>query len=163
MGYDMYFRGKSYGDGDEFYFRLNIFGMSRYRSYMTERGMVFDAPEHPPFPEVEAYAVTHDDVERVECPEYFQDDAPPGAETTEKVRRYLAALDDVLAWHGPEIPGIPVHKFGSNDGWIVLPAECAAAVSAARQYPPPEGAGDYWDEWIDYLDRASRADGFEVH
>ena len=73
------------------------------------------------------------------------------------------AVDAVLSWHGPEMPGIPAHKFWSNDGWIVTPAECQAAVRTGRASPPPAEHAGIWERWLDYLDRASHHEGFEVH
>lgn len=160
MGYDMYFVNRL--DGDEDYFRLNMWGMGLFTDFMTERSMVFDAGKHPEWPDIDAYGVTWDDVERLEYPEYHEGE-PLSDETAEKARRYLAERDRLLAWHGPEVPGIPVHKFGSNDGWIVTPAECEAAVRIGREHPAPEGHEKRWAEWLGYMDRARRHGGFEVH
>lgn len=157
MGYDMYFRGRNYSDGPGVYFRLNIFGMARFCGYMAERGMIFDAGEHPPFPDGD-----YDLVDRLRYPEYHEDEPPLTPEQERAAKELEAANDAVLSWHGPDVPGIPAHKFGSNDGWIVTPAECEAAVRIGRGQPAPDGHEDYWGQWLDYMDRASRAGGFEV-
>ena len=162
MGYDMYFRGKHFDDGDEVYFRLNISGMSRFCDYMADRGMIFDAGQHSPFPKPENFGLTWEQIEAYQYPEYAD-----GITLTEDQRqaaaKYQAEKDAVLSWHGPEIPGIPSHKFGANDGWIVTPAECQAAVAIGRKHSPPAEDDDYWAKWLDYMDRASRVGGFEVH
>lgn len=60
--------------------------------------------------------------------------------------------------------GIPLHKLSPNDGWVVTPAEIAAALEQA----PASATGEdgealvSWPEWIDFLRGACRHDGFEV-
>jgi hypothetical protein len=163
-------------EAENSYFRLNIGGMSRYMGLMDRLGMVFEDDPHPPFPEAEDYGTTWDDVYAAESPEDY-----PGHEWTDS--RLVAALkvkeasDAVLSFHGrADTPGIPEHKFSSNDGWIVLPVECEAAVRAWREFVADEGDGQalaivaehvgdtgYWLKWIAYLAGAARHDGFEVH
>ena len=157
MGYDMYFRGKTYADGDESYFRLSIFSMSRYCQHMAERGMIFDAGPYPPFPDGGDW----DKIDQFRYPEFYQDSAPLTEEEIQAAKEHLAATDEVLSWHGPEIPGIPGHKFGSNDGWIVTPAECEAAYRIGKDKPAPDGE-EKWAQWLDYLHRAAAHGGFEV-
>lgn len=160
MGYDMYFRDGT--EGDEGYFRLNIWGMPWCVQEMHQRGMVFDAGEYPPWPEYADFGVTQAQVEIIAYPDFPSDTGLTGEEDA-AARKYLAARDAVLSWHGPEIPGIPLHKLGSNDGWIVLPAECEAAASIGHKHPPPAQRADLWERWLDYLDRARSHGGFEVH
>jgi len=156
MGYDMYFRGKRFTDGDEVCFRLNIFGMARFADYMAERGMIFEAGQHPPFPEG-----GWDAHYRLRWPEDYKDE--PTTLSDEQIKALAAQVDEVLAWHGPEVPGIPAHKFGSNDGWIVTPAECEAAWRLGKDQPAPPDHEEYWAKWLDYLHRAASNGGFEVH
>lgn len=160
------------------YFRLNVFGMGRYRSLMETLGMAFEDDPHPPFPKAEDHGTNYDDVEAVDYPE----DHAGYEWTDERLRAALAyrdAVNAVLTFHGrADTPGIPLHKFGSNDGWIVLPVECEAAVRIWRDFVAKEGdeaavnfvanslgdsRSDYWLEWIKYLAGAVRHDGFEVH
>lgn len=163
-------------EAEKSYFRLNIGGMGRYMRLMDRLGMVFEDDPHPPFPEPEDFGTTWDDVYAAESPEEY-----PGHECTDG--RLVAALkvkeasDAVLAFHGKaDTPGIPEHKFSSNDGWIVLPVEAEAAVRIWREFVAAEGeekalavvrehVGDtgYWLEWIAYLAGAVRHNGFEVH
>jgi hypothetical protein len=82
--------------------------------------------------------------------------------------------------------GIPVHKLGSNDGWLVTEAECRGALAAWRQYVDDtlrswEQSGDedekdesdvaaemdaqepeYWLRWINFLAVAAVNGGFRV-
>lgn len=163
-------------EAERSYFRLNIGGMSRYMHLMGRLGMVFEDDPHPPFPDPGDYGTTWDDVYAAETPEDY-----PGHEWTDS--RLVAALkvkeasDAVLAFHGKaDTPGIPEHKFGSNDGWIVLPVEAEAAVRIWREFVAGEGEEQalavvkdhvsdtgYWLEWIAFLAGAARHDGFEVH
>ena len=156
MGYDMYYRDGTGHDGDG-YFGLNVWGMRWCRDEMACKGMIFDAGSLPDWPD---------------CPDDFDpyarkypEDYPDGKLTAEQEARadaYFAQLDEVLSWHGPEMPGIPGHKFSSNDGWIVLPAECEAAVRLADDHVPAEYP-DLWRDWIAFMRRSARHGGFEVH
>jgi len=172
MGYDMWWRRADERDTEKSYFRLNIWTMSRYLSLMLQLGMVFEDEPCPDWPDTADYGITDEQVWAVEWPEDFpQVHAAITPEVMGRVRDYRAARDRVLAWHSKEIPGIPLHKFSTNDGWIVLPAECRAA---ARIWRSAEGGdalarsvlGDdlsYWHKWIAFLVGAATHDGFEVH
>lgn len=141
------------------YYRLNIFGMGWCRGFMEERGMVYEARgwEFPDFewPKKEDFENTD---------EY--DSAYIAAET-----RYEELSQPILEHHPEGGDGIPSFKLGSNDGWHVTEAECAAAVAAAKAdgtTPTVLEDGEHvtvmwWQSWVDYLDRASRRGGFHVH
>ncbi len=68
-----------------------------------------------------------------------------------------------------EEPGIPITKLGSNDGWLVLPEECASALQIYDKHPRAKveallGDGiEYWDKWINFIRLASANGGFRVH
>jgi len=165
-------------DAEHSYFRLNIHGMGRYRGLMEDLGMAFEDEPHPPFPKPEDYGTNWEDIEAAEYPE---DHAGYGWTDGRLVAalKHVDAVNAVLAFHGnADTPGIPLHKFGSNDGWIVVPAECEAAVRTWRDFVAAEGdeaalnyvsnklgegRADYWLKWIAYLAGAARHDGFEVH
>jgi hypothetical protein len=131
--------------------------MVKFCEYMAERGMIFEAGPHPEFPKLDDW----DAYEIWRYPEYAEG-ATVSTEQARAFEAYQRELDAVLSWHGPEVPGIPAHKFGTNDGWIVTPAECEAAVRLAAEHEPPATDADYWAKWINYLDRASKEGGFEV-
>ncbi|MFD1656964.1 hypothetical protein ACFSL4_01620 [Streptomyces caeni] len=166
MGYDMYIEntpeGEAAPDGDTSYFRLNIWGMSRYREIMHQLGMVAVDYQQPNFPELPD-GIDWEDVSAVRYPE-GQQPVKPEAVT------FAKTIDEHLAWH-PDPPfGIALHKFGSNDGWLVTPQEIAAALEAYRTHSGDEvkvivGAEglDYWLKWIAYLERAQHRGGFRVH
>jgi hypothetical protein len=156
------------------YYRLSITGMGMCRRLMYEVGMIFDDEPHPDWPEYEAYGVTDEQVDAVRYPEYAGDTVLDD-DLIMRVARYEAASDHVLSYHGKEVPGIPAHKFGSNDGWIVTPVECESAlrIAAAKLDEIGEDAlgnlienhfyRDMWATWLQYLRGAITHDGFEVH
>lgn len=156
------------------YFRLNISGMAIYRDRMADFGMAFDDVPHPDWPKSEDYGVTNEIVWAVDDPqEYPEEYAKITPEQGKQAQACIAARDEILAWHGSaDTPGIPLHKFSSNDGWIVLPAECEAAVRIWEQVVKERGQDaalqavgrrpDYWLAWIEYLRGAARHGGFEV-
>jgi hypothetical protein len=163
-------------DAEKSYFRLNGFGMGRYCDLMELIGMAFEDEPHPPFPRAEDHGATQEDVQAAEYPEDY-----PGHEWTDaRLRAALSvkeATERVLAFHGKaDTPGIPLHKFSSNDGWHVLPAEAEAAVRIWQQFLASKGEEEalaivaehardvsYWLKWIAYLAGAARHGGFEVH
>lgn len=87
---------------------------------------------------------------------------------SEAMRTYEAACRAVAAWHAEPPTGIPDHKIGgTNDGWIVTPAEIRAALAALAAQPEEAKAGTFaehprWDEWVDHLTRAAAHGGFRV-
>ncbi len=178
-------------DAEKSYFRLNMSGMSWACRLMEQFGMMFTDPsERPEWPKPDAYGTSYDDLEALESPEYYPD-KQWNDEALRAAVTYKQAQDEVLSWHGAEIPGIPEHKFSSNDGWIVLPAEAEAAVRIWKQAydemgeeaarvavalggarpgeaisRSAEDADAYWSlwlRWVAYLADSVRHDGFEVH
>lgn len=135
-------------------FRLNIFGMSRYRTAMFELGMMHAS----------TYPVSSDEWETL--PEY-EDDSDEAA--------YYEAKDKLTARHGDStLPTLPSHKFGSNDGWLVTPDEIRAALAKWDEWNSEDHqdvdaevteviSSDYWGKWIAYLRLAADHDGFRVH
>lgn len=179
-------------EAEKSYFRLNIWGMGWARGVMDAFGMAFEDPsERPEWPKPEQYGTDYDALEALESPEYY----PDHTWTDEALRAALAfkaEQDKILSWHGVEVPGIPFHKFGTNDGWIVLPAEAEAAVRIWKQKYDELGedraraivaaggmerdraidaigrsdADAYWSlwlRWVAYLADSVRHEGFEVH
>lgn len=76
---------------------------------------------------------------------------------------------DVDAAIAGEEPGIPIHKLGSNDGWLVRPEEITSALVPydhldRRSISLVVGDHlDYWDKWIEFLRLAASCGGFRVH
>ena len=174
MGYDMYWRRTDDAAVEQSYFRLNIFGMSRYVDLMHELGMVFDDDEPPAWPKPDDFGTTYDMVEVIDYPEYPSDTVPTDDQRA-GTEKYIAERDRVLAWHGREVPGIPAHKFSANDGWIVTPVECESALRlymAKLEEIGLDAVGNLvenrkaepgrWAAWLRYLRGAITHDGFKV-
>lgn len=147
------------------YFRLNIWGMARYCEVMQQLGMVVSDYELPPFPH-EPEDVPHEEIDAYgDRGEAMDSPARP------EVVAYWKQLEAHLAWHPDPAFGIALHKFCSNDGWLVTPEEIAAALESYRVHSAEEvkvivGGDaeelDYWAQWIAYLHRAQHRSGFRV-
>lgn len=152
-------------DADLNYFRLNNGGMGTMREHMYRLGMLAtEYADLPPWPAVDDFGLTQEEVWSGAVP----------AEKAEAYERFQAAHDAVVRWSPPDEPGIPVHKFGSNDGWVVTPRDIegalamldkapAAQVEAIRADWREEGGTSYFDDWLDFLRRAQAGQGFEVY
>ncbi|TNY36387.1 hypothetical protein [Thermomonospora catenispora] len=161
-------------EAERSHFRLNVRGMERYRKAMAALGMAFES-DPPDWPGPEEFGLTREQVQAAGSPGDH-----PGLGLTEEQKaraaEHRAAVERVLAWHGEtDAPGIPLHKFSSNDGWLVLPDECRAAVKAWEEYVADKGEEtamtfvaehtgdpDHWLAWIDYLRVAVERGGFRV-
>lgn len=198
MGFDMYLRNKPLPEPEApegtppwereqpNYFRLNVWGMSRWVAAMDRLGMVdMDGDRTLGFPEVPAQ---YRDLDFEDYPPQLQE-----------------AIDRNLADHGTAGEGIPWWKFSSNDGWIVTPEECRQALAAFAAHtegevratllettdPGPDGVRnkarltaemvitalgglsatedaeegidpEYWAQWLEFLRAGAAHDGFEV-
>ena len=134
-------------------FRVNISGMESICDVMRDLGMTCRTPG----PTAAEFAA-----------------APWGDDSAEGVARRTRVLSE----HYGECPGIPSHKFTSNDGWVVLPAEIRPALEQYREAGGvvPErwdavlagslagtGGGSLWLDWVEFLVRAADSGGFTVY
>ncbi len=163
MGYDMSFADNDGRGGHaDAYFQLNISGMSRCCDLMDARGLLCN-PGHPRFPD---YPLN--DSHRAEEWLLFPQDRrgrEPSTKDLAEAQRYLDACDGVLRAHPGTCPGIPVHKFGTNSGWIITPDECQTALALldqARHRGLADPDDHWWPTWIDYLRRAIDHGGIAV-
>jgi len=156
---------KAYDAAHKSYFRLNVWGMSACVELMEKIGMV-TGQDHPAWPELAAYGLDAypDD------PEHYEGDerAEAEAKITDQGRAYLAAAEAVIAYEPEPIAGIPAHKFYSNDGWLVTPAQCEAALAVWAAAAPELQASvtaerDWWGSWIAFLQHSKDRGGFRVH
>lgn len=149
MGYDMHVRGVG-EDAEHGYLRRNIFSMHPTVEAMVSLGMAFWSPS-PEFPRDYPSGEGH-----------WNDESQP---LTDEARAYKEKETRLLATHGEtRTPGIPAHKFTSNDGWIVTREECEQAL-AAYDMAITLGAKhpDFFrDDVIPFLRCAASHDGFEV-
>jgi hypothetical protein len=172
------------------YYRLNIWGMGICRELMAARGMLLDSDS--PFyrkagavDDEENERVAEDDYEamdevRSQLLEAWGDEAATSAIAAQaRPDLYKAAVHSLLQLResgtpdGTPLTGIPVHKFCSNDGWWVTPEECVAALKSHADYvaannagPPTNDQGqtiEWWETWLAFLERASKAKGFQVY
>jgi len=136
-------------------FSLNMYGMGAYADAMLDLGMAHESTN----------PVTSAGWESL----------PEDYETDEEEAAYYEASDKLTGQHGDsDNPTIPLHKFGSNDGWYVTPGEIRAALDAWENFEAgtPDGFSpktlelvqtELWGEWIAYLELAAEHDGFRVY
>lgn len=141
------------------YFRLNVWGMGIARESMYTLAMLDVDASSPDWPEREDFGVD-DQVWNA------YDGDEPGEDAPEGIRRFHAAQEAALAAHPEPAVGICAFKLGSNDGWLVTPAELDAALAIYDKHATGGGnvpSHEWWSEWIDYLRRAATRGGFRVH
>src|SRR5690606_1339925 len=88
------------------------------------------------------------------------------------------ACEAMLEWLSGHDGTLAMYKLSSNDGWLVTPEECAAAVDAyvgaseedkqhvfnafADEHHTATELREWFEEWVDFLRRAARSRGFRV-
>lgn len=155
------------------YFRLNIWGMGRYRGAMHALGMIYPSNEEPGWPEVSPRITEVSGY--IEDPGFYetQDDfQAPTDDELAAAKKYIADVKAKLSAHPSGGDTIPAHKFGSNDGWIITPDELKAALKAYESNNEKHKAAAlahagitdtaYWEQWITYLMNGMVYDGIEV-
>jgi hypothetical protein len=185
------------------YFRLNVWGMGNVRDAMLALGMAYEpidrSREWPKLPSGwdspaghAAEALDDDEIgDATRTPRqsdaewaeiyrarYYPEETWTQADIDAAVL-YKHESDELLRAHPVGGDSIPLHKFGSNDGWLVTPDECLRALSAwhARTEGERDDAlcaagidfdkdpawAELWQRWLDFLNLAAHHDGFEVH
>ena len=123
------------------YFRLNIWGMETARNELYKVGVITDEPT-PEFPGHDAEWESLSEERQDEIINEWQSAVAPG-----------------------DTHGIPSYKLGSNDGWLVTPAEIRTGLAWADYH---EGEGweyrltDYVQEWVQWMKQAATMGGFRV-
>lgn len=162
---------------DTNYFRLNIWGMSTMREHLHELGMLaIHYAEHPPFPDASDFGLDDDTLDDLGV--WDLERAERTTHSDERVRKFFTANLETITWSPPDEPGLPVHKFGSNDGWVVTPRDCKGALVALEQAEKDrpdvvEKIRDHWrgedktspsyfDAFVEFIRQAERTSGFEV-
>lgn len=138
------------------YFRLNIWGMGAARELMHGAGMLDLESGHGDFPSDKDFGVTD---------AMWNDwDGEPDEDTSPEMRAYQKAVQAVTDAQREKPAGIPVHKLGSNDGWLVTPDEISSALEAyVLGDGVPADAPAWWADWIGWLKYAQEHGGFRVH
>lgn len=153
------------------YFRLNIFGMSKMRESMHRLGMLATEYDGPRWPNPADFGIEGDDYWDYQERREINGGPQPGEEHLEK---FFQAQEEHLSWSPPDEPGLPVHKFGSNDGWVVTPRDIAGALALLDKADPKEveavraewardDGTNGFDDWIEFLKRAGKLSGFAVY
>lgn len=154
---------------EEYYFRLNWWGMSRFLNAMLGFGMAYPSENEADWPTYRDDLPGFEDaVEAIE--EGMKPDCSSDVEAI--AMTYVHERDRIVQAHPGTEKGIPSHKFSSNDGWWVTPEECRAALAAYEKNASMKeliladaGIADaaYWDKWIKFIRGAADHDGFKVH
>lgn len=164
------------------YFHFSMSGMSAACRIMWSVGMLIDDGPGEPCPEARACGITEDQAYAVKYSDEegylaaFQSMTPG---QREQASRYWEEVERWLSRHDrADTPGIPERKFSTNDGWIVLPAECEAAARIWDAWLADNGepaamvdvmlelgsnSYGYWLRWVEWIRAAARHGGFEVH
>lgn len=145
--------------GPEWYFRKNIWGIGSLREFLLNTGMAFDVGDYgAQTPNGWAGTDGEGEFRFPDRDEFDSDEA------------YEAACDKVLQAHGPEVPGIPIHKLCDNSGWWVLPYECESALkiwesAGSPRYVVHYSDGDYdeTDDLVTFLRSAAAHGGFRTY
>lgn len=166
------------------YFRLNTRGMGMVREAMFLLGMAYETAEDREWPDYPrdishvVEALRGDDGKTVAeyLTEWYPEKDVPTEAELDRAKLYLAESDELRRHHPEGGTTIPLRKLGSNDGWVVTPAECLEALSAwhARSAGERDDAltdakvtgsdwDDSWRRWLEFLELAAHCDGFEVH
>jgi hypothetical protein len=156
------------------YFRLNIWGMARYRDVMDAVGMGYWA-EHPEWDGIgeypsqehawaaqEALSECNGDVEAALAYAHGYDGVELTMELIQQARFDQEASDAVRRAHPGETPGIPLVKFTSNDGWLVTPVECSSALQLFGEFIRHGYGSEMGDlHWQEALTSFRKADDAE--
>lgn len=150
-----------------YYFQLNIWGMGRCRDLMYDFDMAYPSEPDGDFPDYDGKL--DDEQDRLETENVPREQWPA------EVLAYAEEHEAYRTSGMQERPGIAMHKFGSNDGWIVTPIECAGAVEQWKRYcldhdlplthlPVDEkGEVEWWPGWLAFLAGAIDHGGFRVY
>lgn len=155
----------AYRQANRSYFRLNNAGMSYCREAMAQLGMVTNQ-DMPAFPRLEDFNLS----EYPDNPADYdgEERAAVEATLTDTEKKFRIALRTVTDYEPQPVIGIPVKKLRSNDGWLVTPAQCAAAIERWEAVSKPDQATFeakfmWWGRWIAFLSYAKDRGGFHVH
>lgn len=100
----------------------------------------------------------------------------PDDQDPENLDAYADYLDEQIKWlkkssDWDDVTGIPLHKLGTNEGWIVTQDECIQALTAWDDVDVNELSAEHrkiveserWADFIEFMLWASSHRGFEVY
>lgn len=158
MGYDMHRIDAPPNSPGQDYFRLNIRGMGKMRELVD--GILCDTP-HPPFP---SEPLGWDESTTEEFCEW-SGDSPTQPHAREDFNIHHRETRAQLGFRSAHTGKVSAYKFGSNDGWVVVPDECTILADEAALALGYLEEG-HWRhtviEWIDFNRGCARLGGYTV-
>jgi hypothetical protein len=158
MGYDMTMVEDR--DGDEGYFRANIWGMQVLRGAMKAAGVLDVEHDSPEWPKVK--------------------EQQEGETENDYYARHDRECLPIRQFRSEDKTLVPIGKFCSNDGWIVVPEECLLIADGLDKVLASGEEIFYRDSWenrtvglgdsdkefvqrfAEYCRKASKKGGFSV-
>lgn len=156
------------------YYQVNSIGMEILYTIMSAGSMLDEDCEPPNFDEALPEWMDEERVEEVMDALELGDapDPPLTNKEREAIAQARLAQKILLQVQSPTSGRVPAFKFGSNDGWVITPKECAIITSeAARIRADPEllsrvcPTGErrlLLESWAEFVRVAETADGLTV-
>lgn len=150
-------------------FRLTGSAMQVCCELMKQRGMLDEDLRPGAWPDAAAFDVS--DEMREELDEVEDEELEELLQGTPKLRAYHQAVERYFAAGRSPPTGIPAHELSSNDGWLVTPDECRAALGAHAAFVSANGdvasihlgqEVTWWPRWLAFLEGAASHGGFRV-
>lgn len=139
-----------YWGGD---FRLNIWGMGKWREVAFEHGYLNTSAVEPKgWDDLRSY-------------DWFMEQLPEDADdkaVTLAERKYEIEKRKLTDIQPSPLSGIPAYKLGSNDGWLVTVDECKWVSDRHRLDNNVSFGEDYLDRFMVYIHDAQYYGGFRV-
>jgi hypothetical protein len=180
MGYDLTMITEPKFQDAPGYWRTGGRGMGMLMDIMTEAGVLDSDSERPEFQEAwPPPGISEGRAEEMLA--YLSGSVPPVPPSTEAelhISRQCKAAMDIWKQSRSPLPGkVPAYKFDGNDGWHVVPEECAL-IAVALEHLLADLPGDLaervdWDDsedaliewiedWMDYNRVAASHGGYRV-
>ncbi len=139
---------------EEEYYSQSAGGMVVLLTMLREFGMLTDR-EEPHRPYLAEFDLKVED---------FDGPMREGKVKPEKAEAFAAAqqaVQDRLDGYDPATTGIPRYKVAYNEGFLIAPAEIAAALAAYDSHPAEQRReaeqSNFWAEWIAFLRKGASA------
>lgn len=161
-------------DESHCYLRRNIWGMGRFRERLLDLDLLYRArgadPGWPNLPGRE-YDAAGQLIHPFDDPEHWKRTDGDYEPVSEAAKAYQDQITAYLKDTRDERPGIPVHKFSSNDGWWITAAECQSFIQLWERAGCPDLMPVEWraedpdaeDDIIPFMRQAASHGGFRVY
>lgn len=162
------------GDAPDCY-QVNNQGVRILDNAMSAAGLLDEECESPDFDATIPDGIDEERFEQIVDALEFGDEPDPPLTDVERRAIEQARKDQelLLAVQSPNSGHSPGFKFGSNDGWIITPEECAAiGVAMAELMADPDQLAEICptdeskaviESWCEFVRVAGPAGGFVVH